>query len=186
MFSRDPVFVPDDLRRHRLATAPDATDLNTTFRTMGFHLVETEGPDLGTRIVSNMINALYQNPVAIAPLQLHNHLNHMLDIPIGRFVGAIVMNRVTWNRLNPDQQRAVSTVTQRIADEFDTAMPRTVANAVSAMQRDGLRVNRLNSVQESLWQTEMNSVIPSLLGTTFDREVFQRINEIVEVFRGGR
>jgi TRAP-type C4-dicarboxylate transport system substrate-binding protein len=186
IFSKDPVLVPEDLRRHRIATNPEADDMNTAFKTMGFHLVETNMADIGPRLANNMINAFYQTPAAVAPLGLHKTLKHMLDIPLAPFLGGIVINRVTWNKISPDRQRELIRVSQRIADEFDATMPRIAGNAVTIMSREGLSVNRPSPAQEELWRTDLHKAIPSLLGTTYDREMYQRINVILEKVRGGQ
>jgi TRAP-type C4-dicarboxylate transport system substrate-binding protein len=186
LFSKDPVFTPDDLRRLRVGTNPDSPELTTVFKSMGFNMVETDVADLGMRLANNMINCIYQTPAAIAPLGLHRNLNHMMDLPIAHFMGAIVMNRATWNRLGPERQQAITQATARIATEFDSAMPRTVANAVNMMSRDGLRVNRPTSAQEAAWRAEISSAVPALLGTAYDREVYQKINETLEKARGRR
>jgi TRAP-type C4-dicarboxylate transport system substrate-binding protein len=186
IFSKDPVYVPDDLRRHKLATNQEVTDFNTAFRAMGFNLVETDMLDLGTRIASNTINAVYQTPAAVAPVALHKTLVNMLDMPIAAFIGAVVVNRVTWNKLGPARQRDIVDVTRRIVAEFDSSMPRITSNAVSAMKREGLKVNQANSAQEAVWHSDMNKVIPSLLGTTFDRDVYNKVNAALEKSRSGR
>ena len=186
MFSKDPIFVPDDLRRHRIATSPESDDMNMAFKTMGFHLVETNMADIGPRLANNMINAFYQTPAALAPMGLHKSLRHMLDIPLAPFLGAIVINRVTWNKISADRQRELIRVTQRIVDEFDATMPKISGNAITMMSREGLSVNKLNAVQEEQWRTELNKAIPSLLGTTFDRELYQRINATLEKARSGQ
>ena len=186
VFSKETVFVPDDLRRHRMATNPDSGDLNMAFKTMGFHLVETDMTDIGPRLANNMINAFYQTPAAVAPLGLHKTLKHMLDMPLAPFLGGIVVNRVTWNKISPDRQQELLRVTQRIADEFDATMPRIAGSAVTMMSREGLIVNKPSPAQEELWQTELNKAIPSLLGTTFDRELYQRISATLQKARSGQ
>ena len=183
VFSREPVFTPDDLRRQRIATSPEVKDVNTAFRTMGFNLVEVDMVDMGTRLANNTINAIYLLPEAIAPLGLHRHLRNYLDMPIAPFAGAIVMNRVTWNRLTPRQQQDLIRVTQGIATEFDAQMARTAANAVTAMQRDGLTVNKPTPAQQELWRADMNRATPMLLGTTYDRDLYNRINRLLENYR---
>jgi TRAP-type C4-dicarboxylate transport system substrate-binding protein len=100
IFSKDPVLVPDDLRRHRMATNPDDGKFIAAFKAMGFNLEETEIIDIGAKVANNMINAFYQMPAAVAPLLLHKQLKNMLDMPIAPFLGAIVINGVTWNRID--------------------------------------------------------------------------------------
>jgi TRAP-type C4-dicarboxylate transport system substrate-binding protein len=186
IFSREPVFTPDDLRRQRIATSPDANDMNAVFKTMGFHLVETDMADIGPRLANNMINACYQSPAAVAPLGLHRSLRNMLGKPIAPFIGAIVVNRVTWNRISPERQRELMRVTQSIAAEFDALMPRLVANAVTAMGRDGMSVNNPSPAQEEIWSTELLRAVLPLLGTTFNRDLYYRINGILERARSGQ
>ena len=186
IFSRDPVFEPNDLRRMRVATSAEAEDTNAVFRNMGFTLVESELTNLGTMLANNTVNAIYQSPAAVAPLGLHRHLNNMLDLPVAPFMGGLVLNRVTWNRLGPDMQKQLMDVTRRIAADFDAAMPRTVANAVTTMQRGGLRVNAPDARQQALWHDEARRALPSLLGTAYDRAMHERINGILERHRNGR
>jgi len=186
VFSKEPVFIPDDLRRHRMATNPDSGDLNMAFKTMGFHLVETDMTDIAPRLANNMINAFYQTPAAVAPLGLYKTLKHMLDMPLAPFLGGIVINRVTWNKISPDRQRELLRVTQVIVDEFDATMPRIAGSAVTMMSREGLTVNKPTPAQEEAWRTELNKAIPTLLGTTFDREMYRRINVTLEKARSGQ
>ncbi|MCL2600627.1 MAG: TRAP transporter substrate-binding protein DctP [Treponema sp.] len=186
IFSREPILEPNDLRRMRLATNSESENMNRVFRGMGFNLVEAEVADMGVMLANGTITALYQTPAAIAPLGLHRNLGHMLDMPIAPFMGAIVLNRATWNRLGPERQRAMMDVTRRIAAEFDATMPRTVQNAVTNMQRDGLRVNRPNTQQEAMWHSEMMRALPPLLGNTFDRDMHSRISMILERSRNGQ
>ena len=186
LFSKETVFTPDDLRRQKLATSPELSDMNAIFRTMGFQLVEADFVNIGTRLASNMVNSLYLIPAAVAPMQLHRSLNHMLDLPIAPIMGAIVMNRVTWNRLSSAHQQDLIRITRQMAVEFDASMSRTEATAISAMGRDGLSVNKANQAQEELWRSELQRIMPTLVGTIFDRDLYNRINDILDRTRSGR
>jgi TRAP-type C4-dicarboxylate transport system substrate-binding protein len=187
-FSRDPVFTPDDLRRQRVATNPEASELNTAFKTMGFQIVEAEWNDMGARLNAGTVTASYQNPAAIAAFQLHSILRNMMSTNIAPVMGGIVLNQVTWRRigdLNPRYQQELLNATRRIAEEFDTSMYRTVDGAVQTMTRAGLRVNQLTPAQEQLWFNEIERATPNLLGTVFDRDLHQRITTILGRHRAG-
>jgi len=186
LFSRERVLEPNDLRRMRMATSPDSENMNNVFRGMGFTLVEADMLNMGPMLASNMVNALYQNPAAVAPLGLHRTVGHMMCMPIAPFMGAIVINRVTWDRLGPERREAMKEVTRRIAAEFDANMPRTVDSALTVMQRDGLQVNTPSPQQQALWRDEVQRAMPPLLGVTFDRALYSRIGMILERSRNGQ
>jgi len=186
IFSKEPVITPDDLRRMKMATNPDDSKLNTAFKAMKFNLIEAEIIDLGPKIASNSVNAFYQTPASVAPLGLYKQLNNMMEIPIAPFLGAIVINRVTWNKINPANQAKILQATQKIAAEFDAVMPRMVTNAVTMMQKEGLKVNKISPAQEQLWRDELQKAIPMLLGNTFDPELYNKINDILRRARSGK
>jgi TRAP-type C4-dicarboxylate transport system substrate-binding protein len=189
VFSRDPVFVPDDLRKQKIATNSNAVDLNTAFKTMGFQLVETEIVDVGTKLATGNIMAVYQNPAGVAAYHLHNHLKNMLSVNIAPVLGGIVINQVTWKKigeLNPQYQGEILRVTRRIAAELDASMQKTTADAVNVMRRGGLKVNQPTPAQEQMWFDDVERVIPLLLGTTFNQDIYQKINAVLSRQRNRR
>ncbi len=101
-------------------------------------------------------------------------------------MGAIVMNRVTWNKLNQTQQQEIIRSTRRVAAEFDASAVRAEANAIAAMGRDGLSINKPNQAQQDMWNNDIKNTIPSLVGSIFDRELYNRINDILEKARSGK
>jgi len=185
IFSNQAVFVPNDLRRLRLATSPELESMNTVFRTMNYSLLETDLSNLGTRLASNMVSAFYLIPTLITPLNLHRGL-HMLNLPISPVMGAIVMNRVTWNQLSSANQQALLRVTQQTAVDFDNAMARTEASAIATMERGGLISNRPTQAQQDIWRADINNAMPSLIGSVYDRELYNRISSLLERSRSGR
>jgi TRAP-type C4-dicarboxylate transport system substrate-binding protein len=101
-------------------------------------------------------------------------------------MAAIVINRVTWNKISPEHQREILRATQRIAAEFDASMPRAEASAIASMDRSGLTVNQPTAAQETMWRTDINNALPLLLGSTFDTNLFNQINNTLQRIRSGQ
>ncbi|MCL2318648.1 MAG: TRAP transporter substrate-binding protein DctP [Treponema sp.] len=189
IFSKDPVFVPDDLKKQKIATSSESSEMNTAFKTMGYQLVETDWTDLGTKVATGAIMAVYQNPAGVAAFQLHTYMKNMLSINIAPVLGGIVLNQVTWKKigtLNPRYQDELRKVTQRIAEEFDESLQKTVNTAINTMTREGLKVNKPSPAQEQVWNSDVDRSIPMLLGTTYDRDLYQKISTILARVRAGR
>jgi TRAP-type C4-dicarboxylate transport system substrate-binding protein len=189
VFSKDPVFTPDDLRKHKIASNPEASDLNLPFKTMGFQIVEMDWSEAGNKLNAGVVNAAYQNPAAVAAFQLHTIMKNMMSTNIAPVLGGIVINQNTWKKiadLNPRYQQDLLNITRRIADEFDASLQKTVNDAIQAMTRAGLKVNQPTAAQEQLWYNEIERTVPNLLGTVYDRDLYQRVSAIVTRIRGGR
>ena len=182
IFSRDPVSSPDDLRRMRIASNAEAAEINTAFKTMGFQIIESDWTDVGNKLNAGTVSAAYQNPAAVAAYQLHTMLKNMMSTNIAPVLGGIVINQLTWKKigdLNPRFQQELLRTTRSIATEFDGSIQKTVSDAVQTMTRAGLKVNTPSASQEQLWYNEFDRAMPSLLGTTYDRDLYNRISTIV-------
>jgi TRAP-type C4-dicarboxylate transport system substrate-binding protein len=156
---------------------------------MGFQLVEAEMVDVGTKLATGNITAIYQNPAGVAAYHLHNYLKNMLSVNIAPVLGGIIINQVTWRKigeLNPQYQREILRVTRRIAAELDDSMQKTNTDAINTMRRGGLRVNQPTPAQEQMWFDDVERVIPVLLGTTFNREIYEKINAVLIRYRNRR
>ena len=193
IFSREPVFSPDDLRRSRIASGEEMAEMNHVFRAMGFQVVEGDMGEIGLRLAQGQVTAIYTNPAMIAAGRLHTpvqgNLRNMLSTNIAPVLGGIVINQVTWRRigaLNPRYQQEVIRVTREIAGRLDQSLPITVNNTIQTLTREGLTVNRINPAQEQLWFDEMTRALPSLIGGSLDMNLYNRINDILTRHRGSR
>jgi len=187
IFSKEAVYTPDDLRKIKIASNAEATEMNTVFKTMGFQIIESDWSEAGNKLNAGVVSAVYQNPAAIAALQLQSILKNMLEINIAPIMGGIVLNQVTWKKigdLNPNYQKQLMDVTRKIANEFDDSLPKTVNDAITTMKRSGLNVRQITAAQQQMWVTEVERATNTLLGSTFDRDLYQRIVTILARVRG--
>jgi len=187
IFSREPVYTPDDLRKMKIASSTEASDMNTVFKTMGFQIIESDWGDVGNKLNAGTIAAVYQNPAAVAAFQLQSILKNMLSVNIAPVLGGIVLNQVTWKKigdLNPKYQQQLLEDTRKIATEFDSSLTKTVNDAVTTMTRSGLKVNRVTPAQEQMWVSEVEKATANLIGTTFDKDIYQRVSGILTRVRG--
>jgi TRAP-type C4-dicarboxylate transport system substrate-binding protein len=110
----------------------------------------------------------------------------MLSVNIAPILGGIIINQVTWKKigeLNPKYQTEILRVTRRVAAELDASMQKTINDAINTMRRGGLKVNQPTPAQEQIWFDDVERVIPVLLGTTFDRDIYQKINAVLTRYR---
>jgi len=186
VFSRTPVRAPGDLKAMKIASAPDADDLNNVFRAMGYQITEVDQVDIATKMASGVVAAAYQNPAAVAAYKLHTVLKNMMAFNIAPVLGGVVMNKVTWEKLDPSYRDELLAATRRIAATMDVSMQKLTQDAVAAMSRGGLTVNRLTPAEERLWVDDIQKAVPRLMGTVFDPAAYDKISATLERYRSAR
>ncbi|MDR2632890.1 MAG: TRAP transporter substrate-binding protein DctP [Treponema sp.] len=186
IFSRREVFVPQDLKRQKLATSPDTPEISQAFKVMGYQMVPVMISDLLVSLNSSMIDAVYQSPVLVGGMQLFGITKHMASINIAPFMGGIILNQRAWSRVPEAYKPAIIEASRRIAEEIGDSITQLESSVVKTMTSYGLTVNQVSPEQEQAWYSDVERAMPALLGTTFNREIYQKINGILQLYRSGR
>jgi len=185
-FSKAPVFVPADLKRQRIGSNSDQEELNQVFKAMGFQMVPVARNDMLVALNSNMVDAVFQSPVAVGSTQVFGLAKNMASINVAPFFGAIVLNQRAWRTI-PERYRAqLAASTRRMEDALANSVRELESEMIRTMGNYGLTVNHVTPAQELLWHEEIGRAVPSLLGTLFDRNLYSRIESIVSDHRSGR
>jgi TRAP-type C4-dicarboxylate transport system substrate-binding protein len=99
-------------------------------------------------------------------------------------MGGLVMNQPGWRAI-PERYRArILEISRRVEREMDLSIIALETEAIDTMKRYGLQVNTPSESQLQLWYTESDRAIPGLLGTTFNRDLYNRFNTILRNYRG--
>ena len=185
-FSKAPIYVPNDLRKQKLGTNADQAELNKIFKTMGFQMVPVERNDILVALNSNMVDAVFQSPVAVGSAQIFGLAKNMASINVAPFIGAILINQRTWRSIPDKYKPQMIEVVRKYEAELDRAIRELEDTMIKTMGNYGLIVNQLNPEQEQLWYDEIGQVTPNLVGTLFDRRIYGQIGTILQNYRNER
>jgi TRAP-type C4-dicarboxylate transport system substrate-binding protein len=161
-FTRNPVFVPQDLKKQRLAAGPEMPAVTNTFKAMGFNVVSINYLDVLTYLTSGRVDGVFHIPVYVASQQIFGIAKNMCNINVSPIVGGIVMNKSTWQRI-PDKYKAkLMQIARRVTSENDRSISDLEASVIESMKKNGLTVNNLNAAQMAEWRAEMQQAMPML------------------------
>jgi TRAP-type C4-dicarboxylate transport system substrate-binding protein len=186
IFSKSPVFTPADLRRQKLGTNPDELEMLQAFKAMGFQMVPVNMNDVLVSLNGGMIEAIYQSPISVAGYQLFGVAKNMSTINLAPFMGGIIMNRTAWRRIPDRHKDRLMAICKQIEREIDGSIAKLETEAVNTMSRYGLIINQLNPAQEQEWYRDMARHETELVGPIFDKEIYQKITDILQEYRKGR
>jgi TRAP-type C4-dicarboxylate transport system substrate-binding protein len=186
IFSRSPIFTPADMRRQKMASSPDELEMLQAFKAMGFQMVPINLNEVLVGLNSGMIDAVYQSPIFVAGLQVFAVAKNMSSLNLAPFMGGILMNQTAWRRI-PDQHKAkIMLICKRIEGEIESSIAKLEEEAVSTMSKYGLQINTLSPALEEEWYREIAAHENDLAGPIFDREIYQKIKDILTEYRKGR
>ena len=186
IFSKSPVLVPDDLKKQKLGTNGEYEKLNQAFKAMGFQMVPVPQDDILIALNSPMVDAVYSSPVAVGSAQIFGLAKNMASVNIAPFMGAIILNRRTWNAIPDKYKPQLIEATKKREAELDVAVRKFEEEMIKTMGNYGLKVNQLTPSQEQLWYDEFQKAMPNMIGTVFDRGIYNRIDSILRQYRSGR
>jgi TRAP-type C4-dicarboxylate transport system substrate-binding protein len=186
VFSKQPVFVPADMKKQKLGTNAEQAELNQVFKTMGFQMIPVARNDILIALNSGMVDAVYESPLAVGSTQVFGLAKNMASINIAPFMGGIILNQRAWRSVPDKYKSQLIATTRRIESELDRAVVKLEDDMVKTMGNYGLKVNQLTPQQEQLWYDEIGRVMPALIGTAFDRHTYERIETILSNYRKNR
>jgi TRAP-type C4-dicarboxylate transport system substrate-binding protein len=185
-FSKSPIFTPADLKKQKLGTNGDQVEMNQAFKTMGFQMIPVARNDILIALNSNMVDAVFQSPIAVGSTQLFGLAKNMASINVAPFMGGIVINQRAWRSI-PDKYKAQLIASARNSEaELNRSTRKLEDDMIKTMGNYGLRVNQLSPEQEQLWYDEIGQIMPTLVGSVFDPNIFKRIEVILRNYRVGQ
>ncbi|MDR2135781.1 MAG: TRAP transporter substrate-binding protein DctP [Treponema sp.] len=185
IFSRSPVFSPDDLRKLKVGSNPGDKKLNDAFKALGFQMVGASMTDVPALLISGRIDAFYQSPILVQASSLYREARHLSSIKLAPFMGGVLMNRQGWESIPERYRERLHDIVRRAGVEFEASFQRREAEAVEAMRQDGINYNVASPQVEQLWLDDISSRIPALLDrNVFNKEMYLRVEEILRRYRG--
>jgi len=185
-FSKAPVFVPADLKKQKLGTNADQAEMNQVFKAMGFQMVPVERNDILIALNSNMVEAVFQSPVAVGSTQAFGLAKNMASINVAPFLGALIFNQRTWRAIPEKYKPQMIDAVRRNEAKLDRDIRKMEDDMIKTLGNYGLKVNQLSPQQEQLWYDEIGRAMPNLVGTVFDKKAYEHIETILKNYRNGR
>lgn len=185
-FSKNPVFVPADLKRQKLGTSESEPELMDAFKAMGYQMVPVAMNQILVSLSGGQIDAVYQSPVNAGGLQIFGRAKNMASIHVAPFMGAIIMNQRAWRSIPERHRDTVMSITRRMEAELDASVQAFEAELIGNFVEYGLVINRVSPEQAQLWYADMDRAMPSLIKSVFNEAMYNRISALLGAHRGGR
>lgn len=182
-FSKSPVVHPDDLRRLKLFTWAGNTHEYDLWKASGFNPVALETAGIAQGLMSDTINAIPMPPFYAMAGQLYNQTKYMLELNWGCLVGAAVVKKKSWDRLDPQVREAMLKIAAETGQQIKAEGRKESQEAVAAMVKRGLIVNKVTPEIEAEWRAVIDKVQDQIRGKIVPADMFDESMRILKEYR---
>jgi TRAP-type transport system periplasmic protein len=185
-FSKQPVTVPDDLKRLKMFAWAGNTETVAVYRSRGFTAVPLETADIVPGLETGLIEVVPCPPVFALKSQIDRRAPYMIEINWAPMVGALVIRKATWDALPASLRGPMLKAAQSVASDIKQAGRSESEESVKAMIARGLQVTRPTPEVIALWRREAEAAYPLIRGRVVHGEVFDRALQLLEEFRAAK
>ncbi len=185
-FSKDPAFRPDDFKRMKFFAWGSEPEQQSIMKSLGYTPVPLETTDILPAIQTGMINVVPSTPYFALASQIYNTAPHMLEINWAPIVGALVVTKKSWDEMTPEVRDAVRATSEKAGVQIRAKARQEVDDAVDAMKKRGLTVNKPNAEQMREWNDLAEKLYPRIRGSMVPAETFDEVFAHLKVFRAAK
>lgn len=185
IFSNSPVLTPDDLRRTKLATTPDSTELTEAFKALDFKVIPLPMNDTLMGLQSGMIDSFYSIPMAAAAYQWFALANYYNPVPLAPVIGGVVMSERTWRKIPSRYHEELKESMARVEQDFYNETVRLNNEAMKVMLQHDLKVLEPSEADAKAWQDLFKDGYWMIVGDGkgVSEETFNMVHSRLEEFR---
>ncbi len=153
------------------------------WRAAGFNPVVLSSTDVIPSLQTGMIDCDTTVPLYALTARLFEKANHMVDVPWGYIYGATLIRRDAWEKIPADLRGKLADIAHQLGAQVDAEVKRLNADAVSAMQKQGLQVVPVDAAP---WRAAMERSYPIVRGGVVPAQIFDDVKRARDACRAGK
>ena len=185
-FSKEAAVRPEDYKKMKFFAWGSEPDQQAIMKNLGYTPVPLETSDILPAIQTGMINVVPSTPYFALATQIYASAPHMLEINWAPIVGALVVTKKSWDDMSPATQTAVRAASDKAGVQIRAKARQEVEEAVDAMKKRGLTVNRPTAEQMREWNEFAEKLYPRIRGTMVPAETFDEVLSHLKDYRAGK
>jgi TRAP-type C4-dicarboxylate transport system substrate-binding protein len=185
-FSKEAAFRPDDYKKMKFFVWGSEPEQQAIMKSLGYTPVPLETNDILPSVQTGMINVVPSTPYFALASQVFASAPNMLEINWAPMVGALLVTKKAWDDMSPAVQEAVRAASEKAGVQIRAKARQEVDEAVAAMKKRGLVVNRPTPEQMHEWDELADKLYPRIRGTMVPAETFDEVMNHIKAYRAGK
>jgi len=186
-FSREPVHMPDDLKRQKLFFWGSDMEYLELLKRAGFQPVPLAINDLLPSLQTGLVNSFAAPPVAALSFQWFALTPNMADLKWQPLPGATLISLKTWRKVPDELKPQFEKVAFDVGRRLRGRIAQLNEEALAVMQEHGLRINSVTPEGAEYWRTQFHKEGgDEFIEKRYTREAYDRVEGILEEYRRSR
>jgi TRAP-type C4-dicarboxylate transport system substrate-binding protein len=181
MFSRRPVANPSSLGGLKVAVIAGDVKISRMLQSVGAIPVPVDPQGFVGQIATGAIDAVLLSPALVQAQWsfLKTYIPYMTDFKVSPFIGAIIMNTRSWERIPATMRPQLVEAANRISADMAREIDRLEEGAVRAMATDGMIIVNTSEADKAAWYDSFVSNRERFVSALFSRDVVEAIDRVV-------
>jgi len=184
-FTTRPARTIDDVRRMRTFTWAGNPRGEELWKQAGFHPVPLAPTDILTSLQAGLIEGCPVPPTAALAYQWFGISKYMLDVKIAPIVGATVISRTAWDRIDPSLRPVLLRESELVGTRMRDRIRSLDGEAITAMRNRGLQIVTSTPDLEQQWRDAATAIYPRIRGGLIPAADFDEVLSLVRERRAG-
>ncbi len=182
-FTKQPVLHPDDLRKLKMFCWVGNTHEYDLWKSSRFRPVALETASIPQGLLSGSIEAVPMPPFFALAGQLDAQAKYMLELNWAPLVGAAVVSKKSWNRIPPALREPMLKIAAETGRKVKADGRLENVNSVSAMEKRGLKVQKVTLEAEVEWRDLIEAVKDQIRGKVVPADMFDEAQQYLKEYR---
>jgi TRAP-type C4-dicarboxylate transport system substrate-binding protein len=182
-FTKTPARTPNELKSAKLFTWAGDEKYTELWKGAGFNAIPLPATEISTALQTGLVNAICTTPQVAAVMQWYNHAKNMTDVNWALLLGAVVVEKKTWDKIPADARSAILAVTRDTGRQLSKQTRADEIDSIEAMQKRGLNVVKPAPADLEAWHKMIESVFPLVRGKYMPAEAFDAVIKLSAEYR---
>lgn len=183
IFSRDPIQTKEDLRKSKLWGWVDDPMAMALCREGGITPIPLSVSEVLPSLQTGIVNAAPSTPLACVALQWFSKFKYMTDLPLSIAIGATVMTKKQFDRLDAPTQSILRDVAKKYHQKLTQQIREDNVESIETLKKNGIRVVPATERAIKEWEEVALSVQKKLVGEVYTQELLDEVTRLVEEYR---
>ena len=182
-FSNAPILYPADVAKMRISIEPGDDKVNQLMESVGARTIKGTTADFLLQVNSNMVDATCVSPIYIASLwsQLRNKITYMSSFRVAPFIGSVVFNKSSWDRVPAELRPKLEEVVRDMAKRISIDSAKLEADAIASL--DGIKSPPQPADAQAKWAEVITQRRPTLIAKLFSADILDTLDSALAKVR---